>query len=56
MLGGAITFFILALVAAFFGYGGISAEAAGMAKVLLVVFAILFVVSLLRGRRGRSIP
>jgi uncharacterized membrane protein YtjA (UPF0391 family) len=54
MLSWAIGFFILALVAAFFGFGGIASGAAGIAKVLLVLFVIAFIVSLLLGWRGRS--
>jgi uncharacterized membrane protein YtjA (UPF0391 family) len=54
MLSWAIVFFILALVAAFFGFGGIASSAAGIAKVLLVLFVIGFIVSLLFGLRGRG--
>jgi uncharacterized membrane protein YtjA (UPF0391 family) len=54
MLSWAIGFFLLALVAAFFGFGGIASSAAGIAKVLLVLFVIAFVVSLIFGLRGRS--
>jgi uncharacterized membrane protein YtjA (UPF0391 family) len=54
MLSWAIGFFILALVAAFFGFGGIASSAAGIAKVLLVLFVIGFIVSLIFGLRGRS--
>lgn len=53
MLSWAIGFFILALVAAFFGFGGIASSAAGIAKVLLVLFVIGFIVSLLLARPGR---
>ena len=35
MLSWAVGFFILALVAAFFGFSGIASSAAGIAKVLL---------------------
>jgi uncharacterized membrane protein YtjA (UPF0391 family) len=52
MLSWAIAFFILALIAAFFGFGGIASSAAGIAKVLLVLFVIGFVISLLLGWRG----
>jgi uncharacterized membrane protein YtjA (UPF0391 family) len=52
MLSWAIGFFILALIAAFFGFGGIASGAAGIAKVLLVLFVIGFIVSLLMGWRG----
>ena len=54
MLSWAIGFFILALVAAFFGFGGIASSAAGIAKVLLVLFVIGFIVSLFLGWRGRG--
>ena len=54
MLSWAIGFFILALVAAFFGFGGIASGAAGIAKVLLVLFVIAFIVSLVFGLRGRG--
>jgi uncharacterized membrane protein YtjA (UPF0391 family) len=56
MVSWAIAFFILALVAAFFGFGGIAASAAGIAKVLLVLFVIGFIISLFLGWRGRSGP
>jgi uncharacterized membrane protein YtjA (UPF0391 family) len=54
MLSWAIGFFILALVAAFFGFGGIASSAAGIAKVLLVLFVIGFIVSLILGLHGRG--
>jgi uncharacterized membrane protein YtjA (UPF0391 family) len=56
MLSWAITFFILALVAAFFGFSGIAVSAAGIAKVLLLLFVIGFVVSLILHGRGRGGP
>jgi uncharacterized membrane protein YtjA (UPF0391 family) len=34
------------------GFGGIAGAAAGFAKVLFFLFLILFLVSLLMGRRG----
>jgi uncharacterized membrane protein YtjA (UPF0391 family) len=53
MLSWAITFFVLALIAAVFGFTGIAGTAAGIAKVLLFLFVIGFIVSLiLHGRRG----
>ena len=48
----AIIFFIVALVAAVFGFGGIAGDAAWIGKILLFVFLILAVVSLLTGRRA----
>jgi uncharacterized membrane protein YtjA (UPF0391 family) len=51
MLRWALTFFIVALVAAVFGFGGIAGDAAWIGKLLLVVFIILALVSLVMGRR-----
>ena len=54
MLSWAITFFIVAIVAAVFGFGGIAAGAAGIAKILFFFFLIAYFVSLIwhlmRGR------
>ena len=47
MLKYIITFFILALVAAIFGFGGLAADFAGIAKFLAVIFVVLFVATLL---------
>mgnify|MGYP003385195471 CR=1 FL=1 len=41
MLHYAVVFFVIALIAALFGFGGIAAGAVGIAKVLFVVFLIL---------------
>lgn len=49
MLHYAIVFFVIALIAAVFGFGGIAASAVGIAKVLFVVFLIMAVVSFLMG-------
>jgi uncharacterized membrane protein YtjA (UPF0391 family) len=56
MLHYALVFFIIALIAALFGFGGIAAGAVEIAKLLFFVFVILFVVSLVGGliRRGRD--
>lgn len=47
MLNWVITFFILAVLAAFFGFGGLAADFAVIAKFLALLFVILFVASLL---------
>ena len=54
MLRYAVIFFIVAIVAALFGFGGIAAGATEIAKVLFFVFVVLFVVSLVAGliKRG----
>ena len=51
MLSWAVTFLIIAIIAAILGFGGIMATSAWIAKVLFVVFLILFIVSLVTGRR-----
>jgi uncharacterized membrane protein YtjA (UPF0391 family) len=51
MLKWALIFLVVAIIAAVFGFGGIAGEAAWIAKILLVVFLILAVVSLLMGRK-----
>ena len=53
MLGWAITFLVVALIAALFGFGGIAGSAVGIAKILFFVFLVLFVVSLLLGGTRR---
>jgi uncharacterized membrane protein YtjA (UPF0391 family) len=49
MLHYAIVFFVIALIAALFGFGGIAAGAVEIAKVLFFIFLVLFVVSLVVG-------
>jgi uncharacterized membrane protein YtjA (UPF0391 family) len=53
MLHYAVVFFVIALIAAFFGFGGIAVGAAGIAKILFIVFLIGAVVTFLMslGRR-----
>lgn len=54
MVGWAVTFLLVALVAAVFGFGGIAGAAVEIAKLIffvaVVLFAISAVVGLLRGR------
>lgn len=56
MLGWALAFFIIAIAAAVFGFGGIAAGAATIAKVLFFIFIVLFLISLIGGlmRRGNT--
>jgi len=51
MLNWALTFFIFAVIAGVLGFGGIAGEMVGIAKILFVVFLVLFAVSFLTGRR-----
>jgi len=52
MLHYAIVFFVIALIAAFFGFSGIAAGAVSIGKILFFVFLVLAVASLLLGRRS----
>ena len=56
MLNYIITFFILAIVAAFFGFGGLASDFAGIAQFIAGIFVILFIASLvysiITGRRS----
>ncbi len=57
MLSWALAFFIIAIIAAVFGFGGIAAGATEIAKILFFLFVILFAVSLVAGLvRGRGKP
>ncbi len=49
MLYWAAVFFIIAIVAALFGFGGIAAGAVSIAKILFFIFLILFIISLVFG-------
>ncbi|MGB9473935.1 MAG: DUF1328 domain-containing protein [Candidatus Udaeobacter sp.] len=56
MLGWAVTFLIIALVAAVLGFGGIAAASAGIAKILFFIFLVMCVIFFIFGWRGRGIP
>jgi uncharacterized membrane protein YtjA (UPF0391 family) len=47
MLYYAAVFFVIALIAALFGFGGIAAGAVSIAKILFFIFAVLAVASFL---------
>lgn len=51
MLSYSIIFLLLALVAGALGFGVVAGTAAMIAKICFILFVILFVVSLFRGRR-----
>ncbi len=55
MLFWALAFFVVAIIAAAFGFGGIASASAGIAQLIFFVFLVLLVVSLIfhfvRGRR-----
>lgn len=60
MLGWALTFLVVALIAGVLGFTTVAGAAMGIAKILFFVFLILFVVSLvmhfMRGRGMGSGP
>ena len=43
MLGWALTFLVVALLAGILGFGGIASASTGIAQILFVVFLVLFV-------------
>lgn len=47
MLGWALTFFIVAIIAAVFGFGGIASASAGIAQLLFFVFLVLFAITII---------
>lgn len=54
MLHYAVVFFVIALIAALFGFGGIAASAVGIAKILFFVFAALAILSFVFGLFRKS--
>lgn len=53
MLGYAITFLIIALLAGLFGFGLVGGMAYGAAKICFFIFLVLAVIALIR---GKSVP
>ena len=47
MLGWALTFLVIALIAAALGFGGIAGVAAGIAQIIFYVFLVLLLISLI---------
>lgn len=47
MLYWALVFFVVAIVAAVFGFGGIASASAGVAQILFFVFLVLFLGALI---------
>ncbi|MCA9305800.1 MAG: DUF1328 domain-containing protein [Phycisphaerales bacterium] len=56
MLRWAVIFFIVAIIAAIFGFGNISAAATDIAKILFYIFIVIFLISLLLGLAGGKKP
>ena len=57
MLGWALTFLVVALIAAVLGFGGIAGAAVDIAMLIFYIAIILFVIAAVVGfMRGRSPP
>jgi uncharacterized membrane protein YtjA (UPF0391 family) len=52
VLGYAITFLLIAILAAGLGFGALAGTSATIAKICFIVFLVFFVISLVRGRRA----
>jgi len=56
MLGWALTFLVVALIAGLLGFTSIAGAAMGVAKILFFVFLVLFLVSIvMHFMRGRAL-
>ncbi len=53
MLQWAVVFFLIAIVAAIFGFSNIAASAVDVAKILFFIFIVLAILSFVFGRRRR---
>lgn len=54
MLSWAITFLVIALIAAVLGFGVLAGTAMEIAKILFFVFIVLFIISFFMGRKTPS--
>lgn len=57
MLAWSLIFFVIAIIAAIFGFGGIASAATGIAQILFFIFIVLFIgaviLQLVRGRKPK---
>jgi uncharacterized membrane protein YtjA (UPF0391 family) len=54
MLRWTVTFLIIALVAALFGFTSLAAGAAYIAKIVFYLFVVLFILSLVFGKKSNA--
>jgi len=52
MLYYAVVFFVIAIIAAVLGFGGIAFGAAEIAKILFFVFLVIWLIAFISGRRA----
>jgi uncharacterized membrane protein YtjA (UPF0391 family) len=55
MLRLALLFLVLALISGFFGFSNLEGQLAYFARIMLFIFLVLFVVSLIFGRRAPAV-
>ncbi len=56
MLSWALTFFIIALIAALLGFGGVAGLSANIGWLFAVLAVIFLIVAMVTGRGGRAVP
>lgn len=56
MLGWALTFLVIALIAAALGFGSVAGAAASIAKIIFFVFLVLLLVSLVMHFNRGAVP
>jgi len=57
MLQWALTFLVIAIIAAIFGFGGIATAFVEVARLLFLVFIVLFIIAgLMHAMRGKGPP
>ena len=56
MLWWAVVFFLIAVVAGIFGFGGIAEASADIAQILFFIFLVIFILSLIFGLMRRRPP
>ncbi len=54
MLNWALVFFLVAILAAIFGFTGVAVASAGIAKILFFLFLVVFLVTLVLGVARRA--
>jgi uncharacterized membrane protein YtjA (UPF0391 family) len=55
MLRWALTFLVVAIIAGILGFGGISFEAQGIARILFIVFLVVSLIYFLTGRKSPAV-
>ncbi|MCA8884497.1 MAG: DUF1328 domain-containing protein [Rhodobacteraceae bacterium] len=56
MLYWAVVFFVVAIIAGVFGFGGVASASVGIAQILFFIFLVLFVIALVARAFGGRAP